>query len=554
MTQPRRLATTSIAARVATERGTRLGSEVGFRIGGRECCQKHTKLLFVTTAVLREMLLHTRALRQYTHVIMDEVHERSIDIDITAACLKQILTWNQRLRLVIMSATIHCSHFADYFAGAFKPKLRPLVLEDLEGASTEEHNSLLEKLMEAVQEAPEGAWAEPVESILQEAPCTPPSVLEALEQFGYGPQPRVDPERNAELLVALRDLWQSDAPQKQGPAEGAECGGDVDMEQGPAAASRDRRPADPAPVIRLAQDTPYQVAFRYLDDVVRDLEMEPRERMGVVYYASDRYKTPRVSDERKEFFWKYFKWLHRTKHMDNKGTFLLFLPGSAMIREFKDKILALTDDGTDVEVHTLHSTVPIEDQQKVMLPADCGKRKVILSTNIAESSITVPDVMAVIDFCLVKEMHWDPQNQNKTLDDVWESKSSAEQRAGRAGRVCTGEVYRWVSNKQFNSFPDEPQPQIMQFPLDTMILKILQIKWGEPEKLLAQTLDPPPLQNINMSYQQLIDIGAVSLDKEPDPATQAELDRQMSRKEGIAVDELKACLAPVEGLVDRASF
>ena len=90
---------------------------------------------------------------------------------------------------------------------------------------------------------------------------------------------------------------------------------------------------------------------------------------------------------------------------------------------------------TKLVIYPLHSRLPFEDAQKIFEPVKPGYRKVILSTNMAESSVTIPDVMFVIDFCLTKKLIADPVTNYSALQLVWADKNSCEQRKGRAGRV-----------------------------------------------------------------------------------------------------------------------
>ena len=100
-----------------------------------------------------------------------------------------------------------------------------------------------------------------------------------------------------------------------------------------------------------------------------------------------------------------------------------------------------------------------------------GKRKVIVATNIAESSITIPDVKYVIDFLLTKELYYDPASRSESLQLQWCSKASAKQRAGRAGRVADGIVFRLASRLFYDqSIPEYPKPEMQRCPLEKLIL------------------------------------------------------------------------------------
>ncbi|RUS22618.1 hypothetical protein BC937DRAFT_88224 [Endogone sp. FLAS-F59071] len=122
-TQPRRIAATSIAHRVATERRSRLGDQIGYHIGGHiGYVEDRTRLRYVTTGILLEILKGDRYLERYSHVIMDEIHERNVDDDLMMAHMCMIMQKNHKLKLVVMSATLNVFKFAEYFS-YFTPDL-----------------------------------------------------------------------------------------------------------------------------------------------------------------------------------------------------------------------------------------------------------------------------------------------------------------------------------------------------------------------------------------------------------------------------------------------
>lgn len=121
----------------------------------------------------------------------------------------------------------------------------------------------------------------------------------------------------------------------------------------------------------------------------------------------------------------------------------------------------------------MHSSLNEEEQDRAFRHVDRmeGRRKVIIATNIAESSITIPDVKYVIDFMLTKELHYDPVSKSESLQLNWCSKASAKQRMGRAGRVAEGLVFRLCSEKFFENFmPEYPKPEMQRCPLEKLIL------------------------------------------------------------------------------------
>jgi HrpA-like RNA helicase len=140
-----------------------------------------------------------------------------------------------------------------------------------------------------------------------------------------------------------------------------------------------------------------------------------------------------------------------------------------------------------------------------------GKRKVIIATNIAESSITIPDIKYVIDFMVTKELYYDPVSKSESLQLHYSSKASSIQRKGRAGRVADGFVFKMCS-KQFyeNGIPEYPKPEMQRCPLEKLILQIK--LWGsyEPEQILGRAIQPPEFRDICNAIKNLQQTGALT--------------------------------------------
>ncbi len=181
------------------------------------------------------------------------------------------------------------------------------------------------------------------------------------------------------------------------------------------------------------------------------------------------------------------------------GTVLVFLPGEQEILTVKKFLMKdekeAVQKGWDILV--LHSRIPIEDSQLVFNRPGEGRRKIILSTNMAESSITIPDVVYVIDFCLTKNLVADPETNYVSLCLQWADKNSCKQRMGRAGRVQSGRTFRLVDKTFFDNYiPDQHEPEMKRAPLDKVILDTKLLDFGAPKELLALAMDPPWLDNI----------------------------------------------------------
>lgn len=165
------------------------------------------------------------------------------------------------------------------------------------------------------------------------------------------------------------------------------------------------------------------------------------------------------------------------------GDVLVFLPGQREIGQVQ-ALLAETIDPA-VEVLALHGELPVELQSRVLQPAQDGRRRVVLATNVAESSVTLPGVRVVIDSGLAREPRYDPNSGFSRLDVVAISQASADQRAGRAGRVAEGWAYRlWPESQRLDP---QRRPEIAQVELASLALELA--AWGSDA---LRFVDPPP--------------------------------------------------------------
>lgn len=166
----------------------------------------------------------------------------------------------------------------------------------------------------------------------------------------------------------------------------------------------------------------------------------------------------------------------------------------------------------------MHSTCSIDEQRMLLRPPEPGRVKVVLCTNIAESSLTIPDAAAIIDSCLCRDMHWDKMARALKLQDDWISRESALQRTGRCGRVQPGEVYRLVPRAFFeNVLPSKCVPEIRRVPLEECILRTIRGPFKDVEEILSRCIDPPDAEDVRAALQNLVDLGLVV--RRPDPDT-----------------------------------
>ncbi|XP_057715243.1 ATP-dependent RNA helicase TDRD9 [Corythoichthys intestinalis] len=394
VTQPRKIGATSIARWVATQRKCTCGSLVGYQVGLEKQATEHTRLIYVTTGVLLEKLVFAKTLTEFSHIFIDEVHERTEEMDFLLLVVRKLLNSNSRyVKIILMSATINCRQFAEYFSTPVRGKMSPAYVFEVEGT-------------------PYG-----------------------IEDF---------------YLDDLKDL----SPR-------------------------------------------YQLDSSSLDD---PCILAPTYELAICLIESfDMMESENTSEAETE----------GSASFPERGSVLVFLPGIYEITYMQQALAKLVS--RRLQVYALHSTITMEEQYGVFLSVVPGYRKVILSTNIAESSVTVPDVKYVIDFCLTRQLVCDKETNYQFLRLAWAAKTNCNQRRGRAGRVSKGYCYRLVS-KDFwkNDIPDYMIPEMLLAPLSNIMLKVKLLDMGDPRSLLSTAPSPPNLKEIVRTVLQLKEIGALS--------------------------------------------
>ena len=154
------------------------------------------------------------------------------------------------------------------------------------------------------------------------------------------------------------------------------------------------------------------------------------------------------------------------------GAVLVFLPGWHEISQLRDALEADPRFGKDVLVLPLHSMVPPAEQKRVFRRPPPGVKKIVLATNIAETAVTIDDVVFVVDSGRLKEKSYDAHTGVSTLQAAWISRASAQQRRGRAGRVRPGECYRLYSSARMAAFADFQLPEMQRSPLEELCLQV----------------------------------------------------------------------------------
>ena len=193
---------------------------------------------------------------------------------------------------------------------------------------------------------------------------------------------------------------------------------------------------------------------------------------------------------------------------ESEGDVLVFLPGRAEIMQCERAVLSLIDEFANLSAVALHGELTIEQQTSALAPARNGERKIVLATNVAESSLTLPGVRVVIDSGLAREPKFDANRGFASLTDVWISQASATQRAGRAGRVAPGIAVRlYASSRRLDL---QVRPEITRADLAPLALALYGWGVGTGEFLQRNFLDAPPPGSYQQSLELLQTLGALA--------------------------------------------
>eukprot|EP00667_Euglena_gracilis_P000506 EG_transcript_505 len=528
VTQPRRLAAVSLAQRVAQERGQAVGEEVGYQVRFAGAMGRDTRLVFMTSGILLRRLQDDPGLKGVGCIIVDEVHERTLDVDFILLLMKQALLAGQtRARLVVMSATLQANVFAEYFApvlaqdrqraaaGAgttlsvpntvhFEGRTYPVrdfYLEDalawtgyrLDGkgncvpggpAAVDCAPTLQRWLSRAAREAVEGASRQSDTGEEELAwPVQPPVLEPVFFPGGGGGTPRGTEQDVPEDLEETEE-W----------GEEMEAAGEVGTVPGVADDSDES-------AMESDDGSESQSDFGEEDDD------EEEER---VYAALAAGKTVNTLEVQTGLVTALIWALHRT---GVAGAVLVFLPGLAEIRAVRAALLG-GPRAAELLVITLHSMLPLAEQRALFNPPPPGQRKVVLSTNIAESSITVNDVIFVIDSGLAKTQQYNPETNLSSLECIQLSKMNTIQRRGRAGRVQPGVAIHLFPREGFQRLPDSMPSELNRVPLEEVCLQLKSLGFWDVQQFLRLALDPPKPQSVDNALDALQQLGALARDAE----------------------------------------
>jgi ATP-dependent RNA helicase DHX36 len=524
VTQPRRIAAVSVAERVAAERDEPIGNSVGFAVRLHGTSPRGAaNIEFVTTGVLLRRLMRDQSLDGISHVMIDEVHERDINTDFLLVLLRELITKRPDLRVVLMSATLDAESFSDYFAGQDSGKKVPLMsvptkprhpveiyhLEDLLDETTPEldveDESLLNEVKPERKEFPKSLKALAKELLMAQDRALHRELEEA----------------EAEEIAAQQIERLAAAEDEQVEVEVSEDEDDEDDEDDMSDDNEDlaieiegavgRRGMSPRQMRASSRVRALRRAVALRDARTGESSM----RTGALTKRKGASSEKEVSEITVQLVAQVAKHVATVEtDAGRKGSILCFLPGWDEIKA----AMAVLEETSDpelfqkIKVIPLHSTIPQEEQQKVFIPAPDGVVKVIFATNIAESSVTINDVLAVIDSGLVREMSWNAESGMSMMGTVCTSRASATQRTGRAGRVAPGSCYRIYSHGTLHAMAERPTPEIQRTALEATCLQTCSMTTAGVQKFLSKAMDPPAEETVAHAMDRLFKLGAIKTD------------------------------------------
>ncbi|KAK3004339.1 hypothetical protein RJ639_018255, partial [Escallonia herrerae] len=566
-TQPRRISAISVAARISSERGESLGETVGYQIRLESKRSAQTRLLFCTTGVLLQQLVvlwkqhlkvfkkgldfislqstATNLERSYSefelawlvddpnltgvsHLLVDEIHERGMNEDFLLIILRDLLPCRPDLRLILMSATINANLFSRYFGDAPTIHIPGLTFPVTEFFLED----VLEKTCYFLKPEFENFQGYSGRRMrLRESKRDP--ITELFEAFGMVlPSNGIGLEKTeldhggVKISIAMLRLCRGARLSELlrsvvGPMAFYLCGTVMSFQSGSIAEEKH-------PVVSLCAigDVVYVAAHANLlgGKMAQFLEITPT-LLSFFAFAFDAdidsvYKSYSTKTRQSLGAWSGLQLdlglveatIEYICRNEGNGAILVFLSGWDEISKLFDKLKAnsIFGDPCKFLVLPLHGSMPTVDQREIFDRPPSNTRKIVLATNIAESSITIDDVVYVIDCGKAKETSYDALNKLACLLPSWISKASAHQRRGRAGRVQPGVCYRLYPKMIYDAMPQYQLPEILRTPLQQLCLQIKSLQLGVIESFLAKALQPPDALSVQNAIELLKTIGALN--------------------------------------------
>ncbi|CAG9773153.1 unnamed protein product [Ceutorhynchus assimilis] len=245
------------------------------------------------------------------------------------------------------------------------------------------------------------------------------------------------------------------------------------------------------------------------------------------------------------------------ENFDDNGAILVFVPGFGEIQKICNKIEeSIYFPRSKYIVIPLHSQLPTTEQKQIFNPAPRGMRKIIVSTSIAETSITIDDVTTVIDCGYIKISNLDSETGIETLQPEFVSQANAAQRKGRAGRVKAGVCFHLVNKYRYDLLDRFLKPEVLRKRLDDVILQLKMLQLGDAEPFLGKLMDPPEPQSVQSSVYLLKRLGALDEEEGLTPLGyhMAKISVSAQCSKMLILASLFSCIDPVLSVAATLSF
>ena len=457
-TQPRRISAISLANRVGDELGdSEKDGLVGFLVRLEKKVSASTRITFCTTGVLLRQMESDPTLSGASHIIVDEVHERSLDSDFLLFLLKRLVTKRPNLKIILMSATANAELFAKYFETGTGIKKVPCI--SVPGKTFPVNVMYLEDAVELSNYRLEPQSEFALREVTKEQ-------ARRVTVSGAG-------GRSHQMTVVWSKTIRSDSADDIYEDENDEN----DDESTNASNEAERKTYKQSTIKTVARINPAKVNYELIEQLIE--------------YVISQDQDP----------------LNENGHF---GSILVFLPGFAEIRRMNDTLVAWTSQKNmpKLWILCLHSSLTGAEQSRVFEVPPNGMRKIILSTNVAETGITIPDVVCVIDTVRAREVCFDKQRNMTRLSEVLISKANCKQRAGRAGRVRPGICFHLVPQATYEKLFASRPPEMLRLGLEELCLRARSIIGtksvaGRLSALFKEMIEPPPSANVTNSIALL---------------------------------------------------